>query len=607
MTAVFVLLAAVIVVPADLELAKKASPMLTTAACLGSAAAAIVVYWLLRRVGRHQGGRRLRRWSSAAGACGLVVTVVSGMAFVRSPLFSPGGYRVAAATDTGAVQDRPNVLLIVLDTSRADRMSLYGHTRRTTPFLERFAARSAVFDRCISDGMWTVPAHGSMFTGLPPRQHGADQAYPWLEDSFVTLADALGDADFNTASFSNNPWIAPHSNLTQGFDLHRVIYHCRHLTTFSLEHLARKLGLQPPVPWLDPDLGGALTNGMVADWLDEYAGGSRPFLLFVNYMEAHLPYAVPRAYREMFMTPEQVARSYALRHSAHGPLLEAMDFRFNLEGPDFLATDDREVLTLLYESCLRYLDDRVEELIDMFRQRGLLDNTLVVICSDHGESLGTRDLWGHRFLAHNDLTHVLLMLREPGRQQGVRVSTPVQLSDLYHTVLGAVADRPERPAGFDSRDLLALAGGQPDEQRVAVSTYYGPSPGMLKRLDRAGDPALKHRSLPQIAAQDARWKYIVSNDKQRELYDLSADPHELHNVIDDRPDQADRLASFIDRWLQDVPEHIPAEPDRVRDSTVTDALRSLGYVSSGEEEPVQRPPVLAPSSRPTTAPSAAPH
>ncbi|MCH7813305.1 MAG: sulfatase [Planctomycetes bacterium] len=605
LAAAFVVLAGVIVIPADLELAKKASPMLTTAACLGSAAAAIAVYWILRLVGRPQGGRRLRRWTSAAGACGLAVTVVSGIAFVRSPLLDPGGYRVANATDAGAVQDRTNVLWIVLDTSRADRMSLYGHSRRTTPFLERFAARSAVFDRCISDGMWTVPAHGSMFTGLSPRQHGADQAYPWLEDSFVTLADALSDADYNTASFSNNPWIAPHSNLTQGFDLHRVIYHCRHLTTFSLEHLVRKLGWQPPVPWLDPDLGGALTNGMVADWLDEYSRGTRPFLLFVNYMEAHLPYAVPRSYRELFMTPEQVARSYALRHSAYGPLLDALDFRFNLEGPDFLAPSDREVLTLLYESSLRYLDARVAELIDMFRQRGLLDNTLVVICSDHGESLGTRDLWGHRFLTYNDLTHVLLMLREPGRQQGVRVSTPVQLSDLYHTVLGAVLDRHEQPAGFDARDLFDLAAGQPDEQRVVVSTYFGPSPAMLNRLNRIDDPGLRHRSLPQIAAQDARWKYIVSTDERRELYDLSADPDELHNLIDDHPEQADRLAAFIDQWLAQVTEHVPADPDhgRDRDPAVIRDLRNLGYLSGRDEEPIERPPALAPSGRPTTAPS----
>ena len=205
-----------------------------------------------------------------------------------------------------------------------------------------------------------------------------------------------------------------------------------------------------------------------------------------------------------------------------------------------------------YDAVIRYLDDRVREVIGMFAQRGLLDNTLVVITSDHGEHLGTQGMWGHRFLTYQDLAHVTLQIREPQRQRGARISTPVQLSDLYATVLNATLRQPNANESSRACDLLALAerGGEP---RVAICECDGPAPMNLKWFEGRTDAAVLHRMTPQIAAVDQRFKLIRSADGRRELYDLLADPGELHNLIDQRPDEAERLDAHIRAWLEATP------------------------------------------------------
>ncbi len=519
-----------------------------------------------------------KRLDIATGVCGAFI-VLTGVALVRSPFLDPAGFRVPDVNRQALPQDRPNVLWIVLDTVRADRMSVYGYDKETTPFLERWGRRATVFDRAISDGMWTVPAHSSMFTGLSLRQHGVDHEHLWLDDSFTTVAEVLSKHGYRTVSFSGNPFIAAHTNLVQGFGAYHVAYHLRHLTRFSLEFLGEKLGITPPFAWIDRDLGAAMSNQMIADWLDSHAGRETPVFMFVNYMEAHLPYLAPRAYRRMFMTPEQVERSYDLRQRAHGNIVSTLDTRFNIDGPGFLPGSDREVLKRQYEACLRYLDDRVAELISMFEQRGLLDNTLVVIASDHGEHLDTHGMWSHRFLAYNDLVHVPIILRYPGQQQPVRVSTPVQLSDLYPTVLHAVlgADAPDPGSG--ARDLFEVI-AQNGEPRIVISAYGGPSKEGRDRVLKRNDPNVTHRMRPQIAAQDRRFKYISSYDGTRELYDLVADPEELKNLVGVIPAEAKRLASYINHWLERVPLYQAPSVDERRetDPAIRDALRGLGYV-----------------------------
>lgn len=580
-SAIFILLAGALVVPADLELAGKARPNLLALGWLLVLAAASGKYfgqrWLHRRLSRRVYGGLLAGFSLAS----VLVMTATGWAFVRSPLFDPGRWRLLPTNGRSIPAGRPSVLWIVCDTARADRMSCYGHLRPTTPFLSQWARDALVCELAIANGMWTVPSHASMFTGLSLREHGTDHRNLWLDDSFDTIAELLAEHGYATALFSNNPLVVPQTNLTQGFQTRQVVYHLRHVTRFSLEYLCEWLGLAPPVPWLDQDFGAALTNWLVADWLERHPG--EPGFVFVNYMETHLPYRVPGRYRRLFLDAAQVRRSYALRRRAYGDLVTRLDLDYNISGSDFLAPDDAELLRRQYDAAVRYPDDRIRELVELFAARGLLENTLVLVASDHGEYLGTHGMWGHRFLTYQDLAHAALMLREPGRQVGRRLKRPVQLSDLFATVLNfALPDSAaSRPAG--SRDLRALAENPEDSPAVAICECGGPAPMTLHRFENCTDPVILHRTTPQIAAVGERFKLIISADGRRELYDLPADPGEAVNVIESFPVEAQRLDAYVRRWLETTPAHQPrGEKGRPLAPDVLKALRSLGYI--GDED-----------------------
>ncbi len=578
--AAFVALAGLVVGPADLELAGADGWRHVAGVMVGVSLLALAIRAGLHALDRRLGRARFCRVVDVATGCCAAAAVAVTVVFVRSPLFNPGTFRSTAPVMLPAGRGRPNVLWIVLDTARPDRMSVYGHERPTTPFLEQWASQSIVFDRSTSNGTWTVPSHAAMFTGLSLRQHGSDFPHPWLDGSFVTVAEALRDAGYRTVAFSNNPWVAPDTNLTQGFEDAYVVYHLRHLTKLSLEYLTQKWGLTPPLPWLDPDLGAAMTNQMVGDWLRHSVDDGRPLFLFINYMDAHLPYAVPRSYRAMFMTPQQLDRSYDLRQRAHGGIVDAMTLRYNIDGPDFLSRDDREVLKLQYDAALRYLDDRVAELIGGAEKAGSLGNSLLIVCSDHGEHLDTHGMWAHQYQTYNDLVRTALIVREPGRDRALRVTTPVQLSDLYQTVLKVtLGTAPMQPA-FGSRDLLELAAGPPDPHRVVISEYGHPEPTARARAVKRADATALHRLVSQIAAQDAGYKYVASSDTQHELFDLGADPGEMRDLVSTEPETAERLSAVIADWLERVPPHQSSDGKKPAglDSDLVEALRSLGYV-----------------------------
>jgi arylsulfatase A-like enzyme len=573
----FVVTAGLIVVPTDLYLAGVRGRLITAAVCAGVLASAVFMYVAMRAAGHKLGAKRSRRIGNVVTCLCAAVILASGIALLRSPLFDPAAYQVPQAPPVRDAAGRPNVLWIVLDTVRADRLSCYGFSTRTTPFLEEWAAKSLVFDRAITNGIWTVPSHASMFTGRSVRAHGVDYPDHWLDDDILTVADALRASGYSTAAFSNNPWISPDTNLTKGFEEYYNPYNIGRMGRFSLEYLCTKWGITPIVPWINPDWGAGVTKYLLGRWLDATGERADPVFVFVNYMEAHLPYRIPKSYREMYLTDKEVDRSYDLRWRLHGNLHRALNKRFSIQGGDFLLPADREILKRQYLAAIRYLDDRLREIIELFEQRGLLDNTLVVITGDHGEYLDTHGMWSHVFLTYQDLVHV--PLREPGRQEGLRVAAPVQLSDLYATVMNAALGTSQASPGFGSRDLISLArsGGPP---RVAVTEYGGPDHDWIPEMRQQGDPEVDHRIQPQLAIQDQRFKYIISNDGRGELYDLAADPGELHNLLEAHPAKAQQLARQLQEWLEAVPKYQSARSQAAPELSpeVLEQLRSLGYV-----------------------------
>jgi arylsulfatase A-like enzyme len=579
--ALFVLLATLVVLPADLEMVHRLRAAVLIPSFIGGLGLTLAVYYLTRRIRRRVGVARFRRWLGVATGFAAIAVLVTGLCFVGSPLFNPGAYRVARRSTRATTQARPNVLWIVLDTVRADRLSLYGHDAPTSPFLEQWAQKSIVFNRVIADGMWTPPSHASMFTGLAARAHGVGNNTLRLDDCFRTASDVFGEHGYATGLFSNNPLVGPGTNLSKGFETCLVVYDFQRLTRFSLAFLCEKWGITPPLPWLDLDFGAALTNELVARWLDGHA--DVPVFVFINYMEAHLPRRIPREYREMFMSADQVHRSFDLRRRAYGELLNWLSVDALIDGYDHMPQFDRDVVKRQYEAAIRYLDDRVREMIDIFSDRGLGDNTLVVITSDHGEYLDTHGMWAHEYLTYQDVIHVLLLLRAPGRGAPQRVRTLVQLSDLYPTVLRAALGADAAQKGLNTRDLFEVA-AKDGEYRIAVSECFGPKQSTAERLLAKNDAQLRHRATGQIAAVGSRFKLIRSRDGTRELYDLLNDPGELENLVARRRREARHLETYIDRWLAAVPVYRPErQPSRVEpDAQLLRMLRGLGYVADDE-------------------------
>lgn len=581
LTGLFTLLAALIVLPADMQLTPLRSGWWMAAACVASVIGAALAYLICRFLWGRMARNRARMILLGATLVALALTAGTGLVFVCSPLFDPATYRLPSVEPIKLRMKQPHILWIDLDTVRADRMGFQGYGANTTPFLDAWADKSIVFDRAVADGIWTAPTHASMFTGMSVRQHGMDWNHLWLDENLSTVAEHLSKAGYESIIFSNNPLLLPRTNLVKGFGSVRDVYDLKRMSTFSLQFLAERWGITPLLPWFDRDMGAALTNRWVGDWLDDHVNGDKPLFLFVHYMEAHLPYRVPKSYRRMFMTDAQVDRSYDLRKRVYGDLNHALDLRYNTEGPGFLADSDRDILRLQYDATIRYLDDRIKELIGIFEQRELLDNTLVVITSDHGEYLGTHGMWEHRCQVYDDVAHVPLILREPGRKSGLRITTPVQQSDLYTTIIKAALGTPPAETGPFAADLfeIAAAGGRP---RNAVILYGGPGDLVAEDFRASKNPEVLRRLLPQQAVVDGRFKYIVSGDGRRELYDLREDPQELRNLIEERPGPAKRLGAFLDAWLKRIPKHTPAGGDTPRDldPDTIEALRGLGYIGN---------------------------
>lgn len=586
LVASYAILAGVVVVLGDIVVHRRSGPLIVTAAFVGVGLAAAVLYVVLRIATRRLQPLLRRRISRVLTAVGLLMLVGAGVVFWLSPLYDSADFHAGPPAQESAGGHGPHVLWIVIDTARGDSLEAKIDGRPVMPFLREFARQSLYSKLAIGDGMWTVPSHASMFTGFAPRRHGAGHDHLRLEDDFRTIAEILADAGYATALVSSNPFVGASTNLAQGFQHVRMTHFLRRMERFSLDFLHESLGLSPVLPWFDGDYGAALSVDLVGRWLD--ANPDRPRFLFVNLMEAHAPYRVPLRYRRMFMSDRQVGRSYALRYRAYGNIVRRLVVDYNIRGPQVIAPDDREILRRQYAAGLRYLDDRIAELIGMFADRGLLDQTLVVIASDHGEYLGGHGMWEHRYLTYQDLAHVVTILNPPGDPSPRTINRPTQLSDLFATVHAFAGPQAPQPVRLNARDLFA-SNKAATEPRFAVCEFAGPARDDLRWIRRRNDPELQHRAAPQVAVVGPRYKLMVSESGRRELYDLLTDPAEKVNLLEQLPQEAERLAEALAGWRERTAAYEPSG-DAIEDLSpeTLRSLRSLGYL--GGEEGKNAPP-----------------
>ncbi len=360
---------------------------------------------------------------------------------------------------------KPNVVLLVLDTVRRDRVSAYGYDLKTTPAFDEFAATSTVFENAVSQSSWSIPAHASLFTGLYPSAHGATTIEPVLR-ARRPLAEQLQQAGYSTYAVSPNEYVRPVTGFSQGFDEFST---CTRLSvpnslvsagTLVVNRATASPRLRRPLErgfnWLRRR-GGETGTAPPAEYgiADRVAAMLRrsdePFFLFVNLPHAHLPRSPAPEHREQFLDEHLPVDSVVKNERAHNFGEQSMDEETVI------------AMSQLYDADLRTLDDRLRDVLDVLSNAGCLDDSLVILTADHGEHLGERGLVGHQHSVFAPVTNVPLAISFPGRD-GQRVDSLVETRRIYHTVLDT--------AGVRSYPEHSLASGAADA--VARGAFYSP-------------------------------------------------------------------------------------------------------------------------------------
>jgi arylsulfatase A-like enzyme len=485
--------------------------------------------------------------------------------------FTPSVERMpAGAPEAKGGESRPSVVLIVLDTLRADHLELYGYERNTMPELTRFARTHGVIaQQAIANGPSSLPTHASLFTGLYPVHHGAHK--PFLRDidrgpvgyayrldpRARTLAEGLADAGYWTVGISANTGpLAPIFGLAQGFELYRSIPNPRRqflrLTPWGVEEVTSRwvekllLAIGRAVPGArDYFLG--VPYRRAAEITDEALrvlelGGTRPLFLFVNYMEAHSPYFPAEGFLDAFP-----GRSDDLLASGYDP---------RIADGEGLNAEEQAHYKALYDGELRYLDREVARLLTGLQQNPGWDETLVVITSDHGESLGDHGGLEHSNGLYDEITHVPLIVK-PGRNtpgapaMGSMLQAPIESVDVFATVLAHAGLA--IPDGIDGRNWGA------DRQHGFAWLY--PSPELPEE---------------QRSVQQGSWKLIRSSTGKTQLFNRDLDPGESLDLSVAEQMRTEALGDVLDTIVPRRQRPKAEVPKLNRE--LIEQLRALGYL-----------------------------
>jgi arylsulfatase A-like enzyme len=462
-----------------------------------------------------------------------------------------GAAGFAPPATAGGDRPNPSIVLIVIDTARADHFESYGYDRPTSPHFREFVEDAVLFERAYSTSAWTVPAHASLFTGLYPATHRATQETQYLHDRWDTLAELLGEAGFETACFSNNPWVSTRGNLVQGFDVVRDLWRRPNWLSRRDEDTS---GLPHP------------TNEAVFEWLDG-RDAARPFFLFINYIEPHWRYEAPERYQRAFLPA-------GTEVTEDSPALFPMP-RWYLK-PEKIDRKFLPIRTALYDAEIAFADVVLDDLLGGLEERGVLDGCATIVTSDHGENLGDHEQIGHAFTLYDSTIRVPLAIRWPVAEgAGTSRDDPVQLTDLFVTIAGlaTVPVGDERVLGHDLR-----AGPVPPD-RAVLAEYYYPKQVLeffppIADTEEAIAPFLRRIRSLQVGTD----KFIWGSDGRHELFDVSADPNELANRISKDEDRARALEATLTELVARVAEEAP-DPESVPelDEEAREKLRSLGY------------------------------
>jgi arylsulfatase A-like enzyme len=512
-----------------------------------TAATALVAFALDEWSGEPLSGARLPLVFAVLPLAGLVVDALAGLV-VRAPgrrlaaelavaalaavvwghLLSPAPLVDPVVTAVPPPPGTPDVIVVSLDTTRADHLSTWGYARETSPALTAFAADALRFAEARSPASWTLPGHASLFTGLYPSRHGAQLAGAWLAGQsvdgrrriahplparVVTMAEALRDRGYQTAGFvANFSYLYRDFGVAQGFG---VYDDAPGLLLRVHPHVVRFAQRFAPDFCLKPFRSAREMNAAALAWLDRAPAG-RPVFLFVNYMEPHQPWLAPPPFDRWSRGLPQagrLARKNLYTHAVHE-----------------VTAAERDFITANYDGQLAAMDAALGDLLAALRARGRYEPALIVVTADHGELLGEHGQMGHiGRMMYEGLLHVPLVVKFPGADRPRGVATaPVQLVDVLPTVLTR-AGAPIPPG--------VQGGVLPDVSRPSVAEEEI-NPFLVQHYGDVYDRSMR-------VVYDGAWKLITTSRGEQMLFDLGADPGETTNLAAREPERVSAMRAQL--------------------------------------------------------------
>ena len=448
-------------------------------------------------------------------------------------------------TAVAAQQPPPNVIVVLVDTLRADRLGVYGNRNGLTPYLDGLARRGTVFSNAYAPSSWTCPSVASLFTSRYPSQHQVTTLDARISDSEVTLAERLQQARYRSLGFVANLRLTEQLGYGQGFE-HWNAY--LSATKLRADRLRRRL--------------------LSAPELTAAPGAQSPVFLYVHYMEPHAPYNMPPRYRKKF----ERRSDPSIDSTAAAQKL--LDLNFGA-----LSAAELDNLSSLYDAEVAFLDDELRRLMTGLEARGLLQHSIVVVTADHGEELGEHQLVGHGVSLYNQELHVPLIVVGQGVPAGQMVREPVSLTDVAPSLL-ALIGQPAEPR-FQGRSLVPLLKGESAPADVVAELFP-----VSTTFDARRHSSAIVRGNHKLLTIAGNWRTVAD----AELYDLAADPAETKPVgyvggprqlPSGSPDLA--LAQDLVRALQQTETRLassatPQERAPI-DEKMRERLRALGYAN----------------------------
>lgn len=436
------------------------------------------------------------------------------------------------------------VILISIDTLRAGHLGVYGYERETSPNIDSLAAESAMFENVYASSPWTLSSHVSLLTALNSVNHRVYQDTEKMDPDLVTVAEMLRVNNYFCSAFTGGGFVSSVFGFAEGFDS----YYER--TDEVLLDKAAELSFRDVARWID-------------------GNKNKNYFLFIHTYQPHDPYACPAPYKTMFLSEQSKWSHINLNGYLGG---KNAIFR-ELPG------DERQNIIDLYDAEIRYTDEKlIGPLIQKLKDMSLYDQTMIIFTSDHGEEFYEHGGWGHGHSLYDESLKVPLLMKFPNSKYlGSKVEHIVSLVDIVPTILDEM-DIPSSRYEFDGLSLIPLLKGKEKKDRIFLSDV--------------GENILNLHLPQKIASNEGQKKLILNRTKRREnidffrypppftnsveFFNLSIDPGEYSNIVDEESSTANRIIKRIEGIYNSAQRKKPGQA--VLDEDLKKQLRALGYI-----------------------------